>query len=150
MKRFVIISVLILAVAGALSVAVKSKSATITTFDECVKAGWLVRSVKVYDGFGLLAEAECALWGGKSFVKQRSEASRQTKQPVNGVQDTWETKTDDRPPVTIKITPVEFGKEAETWKFQVVLDTHSESLDDDLLVVASLTDDRGNIYQPIA
>jgi hypothetical protein len=36
----------------------------------------------------------------------------------------------------------------KTWKFQVVFDTHSGSLDDDLLTVASIVDDRGNAYQP--
>lgn len=149
MKRFVIIGILIVAVAGSLSLAVKSESATIATFEECVKAGWLVRSIKVYDGFGPIEE-ECTLWSGKSFVKQRSEDGQQTDQPVNGAQGNWETKTDDRPPVTIKVTPVEFGKGAETWKFQVVFDTHSGSLDNDLLAAASLADDKGNVYRPVA
>ena len=44
----------------------------ITTFDECETAGWLVRSITVYDGFGPI-EKECTLWGGKHFVKQRTQ-----------------------------------------------------------------------------
>lgn len=149
MKRLVIIGILIVAVAGSLSLAVKSESATIATFEECVKAGWLVRSIKVYDGFGPIEE-ECTLWSGKSFVKQRSEDGQQIEQPVNRAQGNWETKTDDRPPVTIKVTPVELGKGAETWNFQVVLDTHSGSLDNDLLAAVSLADDKGNVYRPVA
>jgi len=42
------------------------ESAKITTFEECEKAGWLVRGIKVYDGFGPI-EKECVLWSGKSF-----------------------------------------------------------------------------------
>lgn len=138
-KNIVIVGVLIVAVAGSLYVVVKSESAKITAFEECVKAGWLVRDIKVYDGYGSIEE-ECTLWSGKSFVKQRSEVA----------QSNWETKTDDRSPVTIKVTPVEFGKDAKTWKFQIVLDTHSGSLDQDPTKVISLSDDKGNIYQPIA
>lgn len=42
----------------------------------------------------------------------------------------WETKTDDRPPVTIKVTPVELGmgKGVQEWKFDVAFDTHSVKL----------------------
>lgn len=149
MKRFAVIGILILAVAGSLSLVVRSESAEIATFEECVKAGWLVRSIKVYNGFGPIEE-ECTLWNGKSLVRQKSRDGQQTKQPVNGTQGNWETKTDGRPPVTITVTPLEFGKGVETWKFQVVLDTHSGSLDNDLLATASLTDDKGNVYRPVA
>lgn len=141
--------VLILAVAGSLYLIVKSESAKITIFEECVKAGWLVSGIKMYDGFGPI-EAECALWSGKSFVKQRSGASQQTERMSSVTQGNWETKTDDQPPVTIKVTPVEFGKGAKTWKFQAVFDTHSGSLDDDLLAAVSLVDNKGSAYQPIS
>ena len=60
----------------------------------------------------------------------------------------WETKTDEQSPVVIKITPLEFGKDALIWKFDVAFDTHSGSLDDDVLAVATLVDDNGNIYKP--
>lgn len=149
MKHFVVIGILILAVAGSLSLVVRSESAEIATFEECVKAGWLVRSIKVYDGFGPIEE-ECTLWSGKNFVKQKREDGQQTEQPVNGAQGNWETKTDDRPPVTIKVTPVEFGKGVETWKFRIVLDTHSGSLDNDLLAAVSLAGDKGTVYRPVA
>lgn len=130
--------VFILAVSGLLYVAIR-ESAKIATFEECVKAGWLVRDIKVYDGFGPI-EAECALWSGKSFTKQKSEKA----------QSNWETKTDDRLPVAITVTPIELAKGAKIWKFQITLDTHSGSLDDDLLTVVSLVDDTGNIYRPTA
>ncbi|KAB2944923.1 MAG: hypothetical protein MPEBLZ_02968 [Candidatus Methanoperedens nitroreducens] len=47
-------------------------NAKITTFEECEKAGLLVRSIRVYDGNGPI-EAECVLWGGESFVKEISQ-----------------------------------------------------------------------------
>ena len=52
--------------------------------------------------------------------------------------------------MTVKVTPVEFGQDAQTWKFRIVLDTHSGSLDDNLLRVAVLTDDKGKVYEPVA
>src|SRR3989344_4249305 len=62
----------------------------------------------------------------------------------------WETKINSEPPVTVKVTPVEFGKDARTWKFDIVLDTHSGSLDVDLLQAVLLADDTGNTYKPIS
>ena len=47
-------------------------NAKITTFEECEKAGWLVRSITVYDGYGPIGK-ECVLWSGKSFVKEISQ-----------------------------------------------------------------------------
>jgi len=61
----------------------------------------------------------------------------------------WETKIDDQLPVTIKITPLELGKDSATWKFQITLDTHAGSLDDDLTKVSTLIDDKDNTYKPL-
>lgn len=73
-----------------------------------------------------------------------------TEQPVSPtLQGKWETKADDQPPVSVKVTPVEFGKNAVLWKFDIVFDTHSGSLDEDLLKVVVLSDDKGETYQPI-
>lgn len=60
----------------------------------------------------------------------------------------WETKTDEQLPVTIAVTPIEFGKDAKTWKFDIVFTTHSGSLDDDPVKIAFLMDNTGNTYQP--
>lgn len=62
----------------------------------------------------------------------------------------WETKTDEQPPVTVSVTPLELGRNAQVWKFDIALDTHSGSLDDDLNVMTILVDDKGNTYQPIS
>src|SRR3989338_5246562 len=60
----------------------------------------------------------------------------------------WESKVDDQQPVTVKITPVAFGKSMNTWTFAVAFDTHSGSLDEDPLKAITLTDDKGNVHQP--
>jgi hypothetical protein len=81
----------------------------------------------------------------KNQLLQNSKQEESVRQVAN-----WETKTDSQSPITITVTPIELNKNASLWKFQVVLDTHSGSLDDDLRTKASLVDDKGNIYQPLA
>ena len=50
-------------------------NAKITTFQECEKAGWLVRSITVYDYIDECGsiEKECLLWSGKIFVKEKTQ-----------------------------------------------------------------------------
>lgn len=103
--------------------------------------------VIVLSYFGVFAKSE-----------QRLSNEQQTKQSVDEVQPKqneveqkrWKAKTDEQPPVTVTITPVELSKDTQLWKFQVILDTHSGSLDDDLLEIASLTGDGGSAYYPIS
>lgn len=67
------IVIIILVVVG-FSVWFFNTTKKITTYEECVKAGWLVRSISIYDGFELFGtKYECVLWGGKSFVKQEND-----------------------------------------------------------------------------
>ena len=82
--------------------------------------------------------------------EQPQPSNQQTEQPISTASGNWGTKIDNQPPVTIKITPIEFGKYAQTWKFRVVFDTHSGNLDDDLLTAASLVDDNANVYRPVS
>ena len=71
-------------------------------------------------------------------------------QPIASEVKLWETKTDDQPPVSITVTPIQFGADATMWKFDVAFTTHSGSLDDDPTKVAVLVDDKGISYQPTA
>src|SRR3989344_2748444 len=73
---------------------------------------------------------------------------RNDKETAQQPLEQWETKTDEQLPVTITVTPIELGKDAKIWKFNVTFTTHSGSLDDDPVKIASLMDDKGNIYQP--
>lgn len=65
-------------------------------------------------------------------------------------QKQWETKTDEQPPVLIKATPIELGKDAKQWKFTVAFTAHSGDLDQDPIKVVSLLDDKSNIYEAIS
>ena len=71
-KILTIVAVIILLAVVSLNLIIRSESAKITTFKDCERAGWLVRSITVYDGFGDIGriEKECTLWTGKSFLKQ--------------------------------------------------------------------------------
>jgi len=78
---------------------------------------------------------------------QNTPSANQMGQQANSSQK-WETKTDDQGQVSIKVTPQALN--GSQWKFQIVFDTHSGSLDDDPLLVAVLVDGKGNTYQPTA
>ena len=51
--------------------------------------------------------------------------------------------------VTVAVTPPDLGAGAKSWDFKVVLDTHSGSLDDDLVKTAVLLDDKGGRQAPV-
>ncbi len=82
--------------------------------------------------------------------KQQLQSNQQIESISSVKEKKWETKTDEKFPVTIKVTPIELGGNAEIWKFEVVFDTHSGSLDEDPIKITVLTDDKGNSYNPIA
>lgn len=60
----------------------------------------------------------------------------------------YESITDSQGIVGITVTPLELSATASEWKFNVVLDTHSGSLDQDMLASAVLVDDSGKVYRP--
>lgn len=51
--------------------------------------------------------------------------------------------------VTVAVTPQNLTTGAKSWDFKVVLDTHSGSLDDDLVKTAVLLDDKAGRYVPV-
>lgn len=87
------------------------------------------------------------------IYKEKSQpiSDQKIERSTNAVkQSLWETKIDDRPPVIVKVTPIKISEKAEEWKFDIVFDTHSGSLDENPIEIASLTDDKGNEYKPTA
>ncbi|MFH1126745.1 MAG: hypothetical protein ABIG84_08085 [archaeon] len=81
-KRIIIF--LLIFIAGSLAGMIGYLDAKITTFEECEKAGWLIRSIRVYDsigGYGSI-EKECLLWNGKSFIKRSQELTDDQKRAV--------------------------------------------------------------------
>lgn len=49
--------------------------------------------------------------------------------------------------VTYKVTPKNLSKSSPTWDFEIVLDTHTGSLDQDLVSEVRLLDDKNKEYQ---
>ena len=70
----------------------------------------------------------------------------ETLPPINPV--VWETKTDDQADVTVTVTPRVLSLQSRGWKFDIILNTHSVELDQDMLSVVVLVDDAGTEYKP--
>lgn len=51
--------------------------------------------------------------------------------------------------VTVKVTPKAIGAADGRWEFEIVLDTHSADLSDDLAQAASLITDDGRTLKPV-
>ncbi len=49
--------------------------------------------------------------------------------------------------VTYKVTPKNLTTRAATWDFEIILDTHTGSLDQDLVAIVRLVDDKGSKYK---
>ena len=52
--------------------------------------------------------------------------------------------------VTVDVTPADLSAGAKRWDFKLVLDTHSQELNDDLIRTAVLLDPSANSYLPVA
>ena len=52
--------------------------------------------------------------------------------------------------VTVDVTPADLSAGAKSWDFKLVLDTHSQELNDDLIRTAVLLDPSANSYVPVA
>lgn len=61
----------------------------------------------------------------------------------------WESKIDEQASVTVTVTPTLLSEESEEWKFDVVMDTHSVELDQDMTKIAILVDEQGKEYKAL-
>jgi len=80
--------------------------------------------------------------------KPASSPTKDNSQTID-MEQKWESKIDDQASVTITVTPSDLSLESNEWKFDVVMDTHSVELDQDMTRVAILTDDSGKEYGPV-
>ncbi|OGM97435.1 MAG: hypothetical protein A2735_01740 [Candidatus Yanofskybacteria bacterium RIFCSPHIGHO2_01_FULL_41_21] len=62
----------------------------------------------------------------------------------------WESKTDNQLAVTITVTPIDISSQLKKWEFEIVMDTHSVELNQDLTKMAVLVDDQGKEYKPLS
>lgn len=90
-----------------------------------------------------------ALFSIAYFASRKQNESQKTS-ATSVTQKAFEPKTDSTGAITITVTPKELGKSVPSWDFEVVMDTHSENLDQDLTKISVLTDDMGNKFDPIA
>ncbi|MBI4079467.1 MAG: hypothetical protein HY429_04205 [Candidatus Levybacteria bacterium] len=82
--------------------------------------------------------------------KSSEKALQQVPQVQTANQNELETQTSQVENITIKVTPQDISKSSSEWKFEVTLDTHSGSLDQDLQKTSVLLDNKGNQYKPTA
>ncbi|MBI3980737.1 hypothetical protein HY345_01945 [Candidatus Microgenomates bacterium] len=80
-------------------------------------------------------------------IFSRGNSSSSSKIPIQVEQTTLQTQTLIDNTVTYKVTPKNFAKSAATWDFDINLDTHTGNLDQDLVDIARLVDDKGNEYK---
>ena len=71
-------------------------------------------------------------------------------QTPNQEQTTLSTQTNSEGSVTVEITPEDVSGPATSWRFKVVLNTHTDELVSDLTKTVALKDDKGTVYQPNA
>lgn len=99
--------------------------------------------------------AALALAGGAAALIARSIPIRQTPfatpsaQQAGSPSQQGEAKTSDQDGITVTVAPTQLSSDDTTWKFSVTLDTHSGSLDQDMVQSAKITDSSGAAYAPI-
>ncbi len=81
-------------------------------------------------------------------AKQQTPTADLLNQPTGATQN-WESKIDTQSAVTITITPIDISPQSKEWKFNIVMDSHSVELDQDLIKTVVLADDQGKEYVPI-
>ena len=80
---------------------------------------------------------------------QKTPTGNQTNQQVATIEKSWETKTEEQANVTVVITPIDLSPNSKEWKFNIIMNTHSVELDQDMTKVAILIDDQGKEYKAI-
>lgn len=80
----------------------------------------------------------------KELVPVANQANQQTV-----TKQTWETKTEEQESVTVVVTPLDLSPNSKEWKFDVGMNTHSVELDQDMIKIAVLVDDKGKEYKPL-
>lgn len=92
-----------------------------------------------------------AFIGGFLFFYNPKSAPTPTQEnsSVSETQQKWESKIDDQANVTITVTPTQLSEESGEWKFDVVMDTHSVELDQDMRKIVVLIDEQGKEYKAL-
>ena len=70
--------------------------------------------------------------------------------PATAAAAEWTPQKNSQSGVTVDVTPTDLSAGAKTWDFKLVLDTHSQDLNDDLTKTAVLLDPSATSYLPVA
>jgi hypothetical protein len=76
-------------------------------------------------------------------------APMQNISDISGAPQMWETRIDEQAGVTVSVTPTFPSPGSKEWTFNVVMNTHSVELDQDMTKVAILIDEQGNEYKAL-
>ncbi len=98
----------------------------------------IILAVFLFNNVSINIGSKGAGSGGSATVSTQSKSS------------SLETKENTEGPVSVAVTPLSLDNGPPTWNFEIVLDTHSGSLDADLVAVSELVDDQGKSYKPIS
>lgn len=91
-----------------------------------------------------------ALFGYLFFGMEQGSERATEKAATTEAKSGLEAQTNSEGAISITVTPEVLGSGATEWRFKVAFDTHSGSLDHSPLAIATLFDDKGNAYKPIA
>lgn len=80
-------------------------------------------------------------------VEQKTPVINEATEQKNTKQ-IFEIKTDEQASVTVVVTPTDLSPNSKEWKFDIVMNTHSIELDQDITKIATLVDDQGKEYKP--
>jgi len=84
------------------------------------------------------------------FVTNKQNDLNLRKKVTATKQTVLSPQTNSEGSITVKVTPKELSQSSSSWDFEVVLDTHTDNLDQDLTKNSVLVDDKGNRLTPIS
>ena len=88
-----------------------------------------------------------AIVGSSVFGKKQTPPQVKKQQ---GMQVSLGSQINSEGSVEVEVTPVEISDTSDSWRFKIVLNTHSVELDQDLTKVVLLIDSKGDKYQPLS
>ncbi len=81
-------------------------------------------------------------------VKQVIPVVDSADQQLNNFKN-WESKIDEQASVVVTVTPIDILSESGEWKFDIIINTHSVELDQNMTKIAILVDDQDKEYKSL-
>lgn len=85
-----------------------------------------------------------------AFVLVKNVSININTKGAGGSKSGLEMKESNEGPVGVTVTPDSLDGNVPSWNFEIALNTHSGSIDSDLVVATELVDDKGKIYKPVS